>query len=84
MVASPLIASQLAWHDERELLVGRDPEHFAAQCLRLYHEESLWERTRQAALFAIERECSRRGFLSALETAFGRASERRAQEAAAA
>ncbi len=84
IVASPLIASQLGWRDEHELLVGRDPEHFAAQCLRLYHEEALWERTRQAALVAIERECSRKGFLAALERAIGHASATSARREAAA
>ncbi len=84
IVASPLIASQLGWRDERELLIGKGPEHFAAKCLRLYHEEALWERTRQAALFAIERECSHRGFLAALEGALGRADALAARREAAA
>lgn len=45
-VCSPLIASQMQWSDGSDTLVGSidDPEHFAAQCARLYTDQALWER----------------------------------------
>ncbi len=56
MVTTPLIASQLNWTDE--LLVGTDATAFAQACVRLHQSQTDWTRIRQAALTAIERDCS--------------------------
>jgi GT2 family glycosyltransferase len=56
-VCSPLIASQMQWHDGVETLVGsiEDPQHFAAQCIKLYTDQTLWEGTYDASLSAMRR-----------------------------
>ena len=38
-VLLPLLAKQLNWTDEKELLIGDTPEKFAEQCLRLYEND---------------------------------------------
>jgi hypothetical protein len=56
VVATGLIASQLAWRDGVELLVGDTPEEMAQACIELYHDEPLWERLRSGALAAVRRD----------------------------
>ena len=54
LIASTLIARQLGWKDEYELLQAPlDAKSFAAACVRLYQEESLWNMLRQNALQAV-------------------------------
>jgi len=60
MVATPLIAAQLGWHDE--LLVGDGAANFAAACLRLHRDAVLWQALRESALRAVERDCSPAAF----------------------
>jgi glycosyltransferase involved in cell wall biosynthesis len=61
VVATELLASQLGWEDERDLLTASaaDPAAFAAQVLRLYRSEALWTRLRENAAERIRSECSR-------------------------
>jgi GT2 family glycosyltransferase len=56
MVATPLIAGQLGWHEE--LLAADGPNALAQACLRLHTEPVTWQRVREAALAAVERDCS--------------------------
>jgi len=56
-VVTPILAEQLGWCDEKELLVGRDSESFAAQCSRLYRDEMLWTRLRENALARVREDC---------------------------
>ena len=58
MVATSLLAEQLAWHDEQELLVGDTPDQFARQCLRLNTDSNEWNRIRGNALAKVREECS--------------------------
>jgi glycosyltransferase involved in cell wall biosynthesis len=58
VVATPLLAGQLGWRDGSTLAVGADGAEFAAKCVELYTNESLWTGIREAALNAIRSECS--------------------------
>ena len=57
-MCTQLVASQLGWHDERELLVATDSESFARQCARLYRDPALWHRLRENALERVRIDCS--------------------------
>jgi glycosyltransferase involved in cell wall biosynthesis len=70
-VTTPLIAEQVGWTDNRELLIGADPEEFARRIIALYEDEALWERIRAEALSAVARECSREAFLTGLRAVTG-------------
>jgi O-antigen biosynthesis protein len=56
-VVTPLLADQLGWCDEKEVLVGLDSQSFATQTSRLYHDEALWTRLRENALERIRKDC---------------------------
>ena len=58
IVASSLVAEQLGWQDEVELLVADAAARFAEQCVRLYRDEALWTRLRDAALARVSVECA--------------------------
>jgi len=59
IVASAILAAQLGWNDEAELLTApTDPVIFAAQILRLYNDAALWHKLRNAALARLESENS--------------------------
>src|SRR5205814_5115714 len=78
IVSTSLLANQLGWSHERELLVGDTIDDFAACCARLSTDESLWRRLRAAALDRVAADCSRTRFMSGLETALSAAAGRRA------
>ena len=69
-VVTPLLARQLGWRHEREVLIGDSPESFAEQCLRLYRDADLWERISAAAREAVARDCSEERFQKTLEKLF--------------
>ena len=58
IVTTSLIATQLGWHHDVEVLVADTAEDFAKQCVRLYTDKTLWERLRTQALRKIIEECS--------------------------
>jgi glycosyltransferase involved in cell wall biosynthesis len=58
IVATPLLASQLGWADGSPILIAGDAEGFAAKCVQLYKDETLWNRLRQAGIERVGRECS--------------------------
>ena len=62
MVVTSLIARQLDWQAEAELLVADDPAAFAAACARLYADAALWERIRAAALARVRLDCAPEAF----------------------
>jgi len=66
LVATGLIAAQLGWVHEQDLLVADSPEDFAAQCVRLYTDEALWNRLRANAAERIQKECSRAAFIESV------------------
>jgi glycosyltransferase involved in cell wall biosynthesis len=55
-VVTPLLAEQLGWRHEGEVLVAATPEAFADQCMRLHEDEALWERLREGALRRVARD----------------------------
>lgn len=61
-VTTALLARQLGWQDGRELLVGDTAEEYAAQCIKLYQNETLWQDVRDAGLTAIADDCSQETF----------------------
>ena len=61
-VTTSLLAQQLGWKDSKELLVGDTPEAYAAQCIKLYQDEKLWQDVRDAGLAAIVEDCSQETF----------------------
>ncbi len=77
-VVTPLLARQLGWRHEREVLVGENPESFAEQCLRLYRDAELWERISAAGREAVARDCSTERFRQTLEELFGPTGRNRA------
>lgn len=70
LVASALIATQLGWKDEHELLqTSLEASAFAAACLRLYREEALWDTLRRNALQAVTRDTDVARFRTTIEYA---------------
>ncbi|MDB0051363.1 glycosyltransferase [Gammaproteobacteria bacterium] len=69
-VTTPLLAQQLGWKDSKELLVGDTPEAYAAQCIKLYQDEKLWQDVRDAGLAAIIEDCSQETFRKKLAGLF--------------
>ena len=62
VVATTILAAQLNWKHERELLVANSAETFAHECAKLYQDPILWERLRSAALARIGAEGSTDAF----------------------
>ncbi|MBV9755975.1 MAG: glycosyltransferase [Alphaproteobacteria bacterium] len=62
IVATSLLAGQLGWENDRELLVADTAETFAAACARLYGDAVLWQQLRDAALARISIDCSQETF----------------------
>ena len=70
-VVTPLLAGQLGWRHEQEVLVAESPRDFAAQCLRLYRDAGLWEQLSEAAAEAVARDCSAERFRQTLREVVG-------------
>ncbi|MFH5926978.1 rhamnan synthesis F family protein [Roseomonas xinghualingensis] len=62
MVVTRLIAEQLGWQDEREVLIADDAAAFAEACARLYSDEVLWGRVRATALEQVRHEARPEAF----------------------
>ncbi|MGY6285843.1 glycosyltransferase [Methylorubrum extorquens] len=67
-VVTNLLAKQLAWQNENELLSADSAEDFAAKCLALYGSEKMWETIRQNALEVVGKDCSPNRFASTVDT----------------
>ena len=61
-VTTELLSQQLGWRDGKELLVGNTPEAYAAQCIKLYQDQNIWQNIRNAGLTAITKDCSQETF----------------------
>jgi GT2 family glycosyltransferase len=66
VVCTSVLANQLGWENEQEILVADDADGFAQQCIRLTRDEELWRRIREGALRRVREECSRASFLHSL------------------
>jgi glycosyltransferase involved in cell wall biosynthesis len=70
VVATELLATQLGWEPDQELVVSAaEPAAFAAAVARLYTDEALWRLVREAALARVQRECSEAVFAASVERA---------------
>ncbi|MBE9166006.1 tetratricopeptide repeat protein [Pleurocapsales cyanobacterium LEGE 06147] len=67
VVTTSLIAAQLEWEDEIDLLVADSSKAFAQQCVKLYQNNQLWERLRLNSLKKIESQCSPEYFTKTLK-----------------
>jgi len=65
-VVTTLLAEQLGWQHDAQLLAGDTPQAFADNCLALYHDAERWERIRNSALQSAAQECSPSEFESTL------------------
>ena len=71
IVATELLAAQLGWDDALLAADPADPAAFAAQVVRLYRDQALWERLRAAAAARVAAETDRGRTLAALRTLLG-------------
>lgn len=71
VVATPLLAEQLGWRHDVDLMVGRDAEEIAAQCVRVHEDGALWRQLRERALERIATDCSPERFFAAVRSAVG-------------
>jgi len=69
-VTTSLLAKQLGWAHESQLLFADAPQDFATQCVRLYTDEKLWARVRESGLEAITNDCSPDAFREGLRNLF--------------
>ncbi len=69
-VTTNLLARQLGWQHERELLVADTATDYAEQCHRLHQDEKVWQRVRAAGLEAIAEDCSEQTFRNNLAALF--------------
>ncbi|NEP85840.1 MAG: glycosyltransferase [Okeania sp. SIO2C2] len=68
IVTTSLIAQQLGWKNETELLVGDNNVDFAQQCIKLYQDSALWNKLRKNAMARVETECSPEFFSETLKS----------------
>ena len=71
-VVTPLLAGQLSWYHDCEVLVAESGIKFAEQCLRLYRSPELWAKLQEGGYSAVKRDCSEEAFRQALFSAVGR------------
>lgn len=67
VVATPLLAEQLDWKADEELLVASSAGEFSAACLRLLGDEKLWQHISQRARERVRREYSSDKFQAELQ-----------------
>jgi glycosyltransferase involved in cell wall biosynthesis len=67
VVTTSLIAQQLGWQAETDLLVADTATEFAEACIRLDQDAELWQKLRNNALSRIEQECSPERFKTTLK-----------------
>jgi glycosyltransferase involved in cell wall biosynthesis len=73
VVATSLLARQLEWVHDRQLLAADTVEQFAVACASLYTDRQVWQRIRQGALEQIRDEYSVARFNAGLSAALSAA-----------
>jgi O-antigen biosynthesis protein len=63
-VVTPLIARQLGWKADRDILIGENEQNFADKAIALYSDPEMWVRIRDGGLRKVQRECSASRFAS--------------------
>jgi len=66
VVATSILAQQLGWQAEHDLLVADSPQDFAAQIVRLYRDQDLWQRLRDNAFARVKSDCAPEKFRGVL------------------
>ena len=69
-VVTPLLAKQLGWKHQREVLVAENSKEFANECIRLYTDTELWQFIVKNARRALEQDCSETKFRRTLMNLF--------------
>ena len=67
VVLTPILAKQLNWRHEQEIMVGETAVEFAKQCIRLYNDKELWQKIRENAVNRIVSDHSTNDFAIILE-----------------
>lgn len=62
VVMTPLLAEQIDWRHEREVLVAGSPQEFVTQCQRLHNDRDLWKHIRAQALNRVKQDCDPQRF----------------------
>jgi GT2 family glycosyltransferase len=65
-VVGELLAKQLGWNHDREVLSATIPADFARRVIDAYSDEALWTRLRGAALHSVEQRFSEENFRTSL------------------
>ena len=71
IVATSLLAGQLGWRNEYELLVADAAADIAECCVRLHQDELLWKKLSDNALAAVRRSYARDTFVNGLRELLG-------------
>lgn len=66
-VVTPLIASQIGWEVDKDILVGQTPVDFAKKTVNLYNNEQMFYALRENALQRIRKEYGHESFHEAVE-----------------
>jgi GT2 family glycosyltransferase len=66
VVCTSILARQLGWRDNVEVLVADSADDFAARAAAVYRDVALWTRLREAALTRVTEDCSPESFRAAL------------------
>jgi O-antigen biosynthesis protein len=73
IVLTSLLAEQIGWTHECEVLIAETPEDFAAQCQRLHSDKMLWNRLRERALARVAQDCDPQLFRTTVTTTIAEA-----------
>ncbi|CAK7192145.1 hypothetical protein COMNV_00330 [Commensalibacter sp. Nvir] len=70
IVASEILVQQLEWKDEDDILSApiSTPDFFASQIVKLYQDETLWNKIQHNALLRIKNDCNTLQFREKLRT----------------
>lgn len=68
-VATDLLARQLSWTHGQELMCATGPDDFAACCVKLHRDDTLWSLLRAGGLASIRRDCAPEAFRDTLRGA---------------
>jgi glycosyltransferase involved in cell wall biosynthesis len=71
-VSTTLLANQLSWKPDAELLVADTPPQFADACIRLHQNADLWRRLQRNSLVRVAEDCSRELFKRTLQAALAK------------
>jgi len=69
-VVTELLANQLDWTHQKQIMAADSPEQFASHCEVLYKEEAAWASIRTHANLAVTNECAPIAFRRSVEQIF--------------